>query len=431
MLKRYLIIGGATIALGASYVAYWCSLRPPPTIQTNPAARQEKQAAVTQVAPQTDSTSGAETSNDPTARWSDQDKALINLGRKSVAEAIQFAESEYPPGQKRDDIFLFLIQELSKTDLNVVLKLMSHIEGKTTQRFVQDIVAQNWALTDAQALTRFVLGLRNPALRNDFCSKVVEVLAQKRRFEDAEKILMGMPFSSARSDAIRSIAGNFARSDPQGAIAWSERLPLEEDKSSARKAIINDLVLYQDGDGLLAVLPIALPNERPDILATIGRSLGSRGLSAADAAGLLGSDREMVLAGMAQSARFDDLPQIVAQAKTFENDYAKSALVSTYVARGFDADPEGIRRWVTSCAPELRPFAVRGLVDRWFDVDSTALSEWINALARGTDRDTALDALAHQLMHSDPAEAQNVAASIDNPAAREKMLKIVRMNSGK
>ena len=66
----------------------------------------------------------------------------------------------------------------------------------------------------------------------------------------------------------------------------------------------------------------------------------------------------------------------------------------------------------------MREFAISHLVSKWYNTDSVALSDWVNTLSKGNDRDTALAALSRLLRTKDRMAAAEVAARISDVRRR-------------
>jgi hypothetical protein len=114
-------------------------------------------------------------------------------------------------------------------------------------------------------------------------------------------------------------------------------------------------------------------------------------------------------------------------AREIEDEAAQTRAVVSIVQRWGQKDPQAAAAWVQQFgAGDTLNSAVEQLVTRWSLQDAEAPRRWLNTLPNTAARDAGLASLARTLALSQPAQAAQCAALIDDPAARQRCLLALR-----
>lgn len=351
---------------------------------------------------------------------------LLVLARRDLQAALAEINAKYT-GLDRDRIIGYLLSELGKDRLECISELLPLITNPSERASALILISKEWLIRDPSALTQFVHGQRNGMFKNQFMEWVVQSMGDLGRNRDAAQMLSSMPYSNERSSAIQSVASHYARTDARGAIDWLSSLQLPDEVATAQGSISASLTVNRDLDGLLLFADVAEKHLRPGVLAEIGKLAGEKGIAELQkVVSPQTPEYEQAVVGAMSSVPIEQLTELANQAIRFESQYLKGKAMAEYVGRVFAQDQQQAVQWVKDCPPEIRPAAIQAVVNKWFNTDSMAASEWINSMAPGSDRNVALEALAMNLRRTDKPTAREVASNITDRAKRESLLRSLR-----
>lgn len=353
---------------------------------------------------------------------------MFAIGKKSVADAFEFIESNYPE-EKKIYAKAFLIQELVKERLDLLVSAEQLIP-QTERESTLVAIADHWANRDISAFVQFLQPLKNAELKNSLLAKAAIFLGGSNRFNEARQTIDMMPFSSDRSLAIFNVASAFKGENGSVAIDWAASLPLEEDVVSAKSALGMRFARDRDLQSLVKLASISPTSPDQKIWTDIGRIAGENGAAQLpDVVAITTRSKDVqhkFLLGKLETAPFSEIRALFESAVSVSDVETRDAATSILVRRTFAQDPAAAVQWAINSPPPIRPAALRQLVEKWYNTDSMALSEWANTLNRGGDRDIVLAALARRLWGSNKETAKQIAQSIDNPSVRDHLLDVLK-----
>ncbi len=255
----------------------------------------------------------------------------------------------------------------------------------------------------------------NPPVESKFLSTVVSNWATWDPAA-AAAFVQNAPDPSPYLDAAETVVTFLAEEKPAPALTFAESLPAGPDKNKALSSVLSQIADYDFSSAWQEILGLPSGPDRDVIMGNL--IVGETDRDPANAAGLIGQ-------------LTDPRAQIE----------ATKALTQTWVR----ADSRGATAWVNSLAPgDLRDSAVGQLVAAQMNTDPAAalvlagsmadphaqaaqvqaieLSAQINQLPPGGPRDSAILQLLPIQLQTDPQGALAWAATLSNPQERSKQL---------
>ena len=349
---------------------------------------------------------------------------LLVIGRRDLPEAIEFISHNYPEGG-RETAYAFLMAELSKENLEATRLMLPLFRSSTERRLAIGMVADYWAGRDASALLDFADKSLDISTKNDVYEKVTQGLVRRKAYPEASKVIDRMPYSAARTSAIESMGHQFGMVDGFAAGKWALGMKLDEDLQSASKAILRGMASAKDLDAMQKFIEIAPPSMKRYAEHEIGQVAGAMGAEAllklTDSAG-----SDVVIGGAINSLPLAQLPSMSERVLAIKDKAIRGQTVATYTARLFEMEPRSAIVWVNTTPSDDRPAALGGLVSRWYNTDSEGLSDWINTLQAGRDKDLALSVLVSQLKRTDRKAATEVASAIQDATMKHQAMQSLK-----
>ena len=348
----------------------------------------------------------------------------IELGWNDFGSAFNYLKG-YLSGtelQEKEKMLVILVGFEDISRLGEGLSLIADVKQET---FVRDNVISSWAKRNPMKVIQYAKKNLVGEESNSAIYTAFMQITKTGDFSTAEYLLKEMPYSSARTGALRNLAAAMSTQDVSQAMTWIKSLDLPEDRRDAEMSIIS-----ARGSTLELDMMVKLANSTVDnsvknewVKAIAGRLMNTDLESAIDWSKTLPTDiQESVQSGIAVKMAQSDLSRGTAYALTISG-AQQSQVISTIENNIIAKDPRIAAAWLTGLPNALQEQAAGTLALRWYDIDSIALSDWINTLPNGRPRDRALLAMSTRLSASDSAAAQEVARKIVDTRLRETALR--------
>jgi hypothetical protein len=346
---------------------------------------------------------------------------VLALGKTDLAAAIAYINRSYDR-KTRETVLRRLMVSLANEKLEVIPILDSEFTSQLERISAIAMIADYWAARDISKLLSYADIELNAPLRNTVYERAVDSLARRGEFDQAASTLQKMPFSDKRTNAISTLGQRLAAKNPDDALKWYTTFDEAQDAGTALRSLVDGFKGEGNTDGLSKLLELVPQASRGNIQREIGALMGSEGtatLSGINDA----NERDRLLEGAIKTVPQAELAKISQEVLSIRDEYVRMRAVSSYVGRLFEANPQDAIKWTMATPGGARDTAVSGLVSTWYYTDSEGLSDWINTLPAGRDRDTALSALASKLKPNDKQTAIEVASKINDKRRRENLLK--------
>jgi hypothetical protein len=280
-------------------------------------------------------------------------------------------------------------------------------------------IASQWSQADPSTLVRFALEKLEGVDRNQALFVGMQGLFKRSQFAEAASYIEQMPFSQERTATIIEMANQYRAHNLDAALAWTQTLPLLEDQIAAAKQLIPQVSLQQGAAGLVE---LANRYPAPDLQQTCIQQavlkLAESGNTDDAAAWItsLPSDLQdtaqiQLISALAEQNISAWTKYVLEQPSTHVQARGVSIIANRMFARGSDT----ALAWASQLPAWHRDVAIGQIAAVWFETDSIALSQWMNALPNGSTKDRVLETVARKLAITDHASAKEVALRISNP----------------
>ncbi|MCI0539919.1 MAG: RNA polymerase sigma factor [Verrucomicrobiales bacterium] len=352
--------------------------------------------------------------NQGNAQSVDAENVAAKPRRLSLAElpaAIQAVLKK--PFSQHATAFKEIIAAVDASDVPqavAMLEKFPNFEAKTTLR---SLFLSRWAETDANA----AMAAAETTGDAQYRKKAVLAVARAWAGIDPDSALawaQKLPASQDRSQILQSIIASLAETDPQRAAILAMEMPGRWKMFTAEQ--VAALWAQTDPDGALAwlqTLPVGEAKTRS--LDAISKSLAEA--DPQKAAELVSSlpppQRRHFLDEIASSWARKDLAGALAWAEQLEARDRKAASPSIF-EQWVQSDPKAAAAY----AQKAQPYSLYTVGWHWGENDPKAAMEWANHLPEGNDRNEMIQAIFSGWGYNSPADAANHIANLPADTAR-------------
>lgn len=266
--------------------------------------------------------------------------------------------------------------------------------------------------------------------RNEAFRFAAQAQVGQKDFEAAAATLNAMPISNERDQVLVNIAGSIGEAGIEQSLKWLSQLQAEKERTSARSWIVEHFKEKNDTLALKRLLEVTTDAEtRKQLLTWIALRMGTVNPQAARdyVDSHSGPERDYAANCLIVSELVNDpgLPfgEKVKRATAFDNQEMRSIAIERLVSSETKHGPENMARTVMALPDESKPQVVGAFARAWVSVDADGASEWVRNLPDGKVKDTAISGLARHLSLMNRSRAREVAAWVNDPDLREKLLK--------
>lgn len=342
---------------------------------------------------------------------------LLALMRESPEKAKLFAMQNFRSERWPDEVAL-VIEKLCEEDIVRINQLTSEIPSELRGE-VLGVVAYKWVRKDPTRMKAFLKNEAAVFVRAELSYHTINQFISADNIANALEVFSEMPFSRSREQATLSIVEKMTDNGAPEIIRFLNTHALPDEKGGIIRDAAFALSRKRNLSGLEQLGEVA---EDPSLKAQIERFTGKLiGLQNVDGGNRM-PQSELEAASAISSRKFAELSNIQAEILGYKNPIAQSEATQNYVKRVFAQSPETAAKWVTQVDKSLSEFAIRGLVQEWYQHDSEQVSDWLNKLPTGRTKDSGLERLAILLGRKDKQLAQKVAAEISTPNVRERVI---------
>ena len=238
---------------------------------------------------------------------------------------------------------------------------------------------------------------------------------------DPENSLLRQPWMGAMLS--RSIAEQWARQDPDAALAWASSLDPEQ-RSGAYAGIINNIM--ESDPQRAAALAMSLDSyDRPKLLGQIAQSWAAQdpAEAVAWANSLSALDREESLQEALGSWAVSDPSKAAAYVDQMPEE-ERAAVVGEVARNWAQQEPAEAAEWLgNQPESEGKAGAMGQVMWNWTTSDPEAAANWLGDQPAGPSYDNGVTGLAKAATHAydDPSTAVNWASTIENQDLRDRM----------
>ena len=242
-----------------------------------------------------------------------------------------------------------------------------------------------------------------------------------------------MPYSRERTELIGEIAVSNFRAEGASSLEWLAKMEIDEDCVAGARALMGEVSASGDIaaiDATIEMFQSRSANADWSLAVTTAAQMRLKALGREKTLewihGLSGEQHDLSLDFYVRQSEGVSFQEALELAKGIGDNRIREGAYFGVSCQAASRNPEVFSKTVTAIEPEVRPIAIKGLVYKWFDIDSLALSDWINSLPIGNDRDTALATLSGSLSSSDKRLARQTAGMISEEKHRNRVLEGMR-----
>lgn len=264
-----------------------------------------------------------------------------------------------------------------------------------TAMFVRPTILQSWASTDPKAASRYY-----ESNKSDFA-------------------MMGMMGRGGGSSGAGTVAGEWAKQDPEGALAWAKTLEGRDSEQATVKALSQ---IASTDPSRAAELTSGLTG---DALSKANRSIAAEWAKKDWAAtesfvNDLPADQQGAALGAAVEALASENPQLAAtKALEIPEGEARDEAVESVAESMARENPAEAADWIVKNGTEkAQKEAMRDVMGNWVSQDAAAARTWAVEQPEGALRDSAVSSYVMSDSKGDPQENIQLAESISDEGSR-------------
>lgn len=217
-----------------------------------------------------------------------------------------------------------------------------------------------------------------------------------------------------------TIAAEWAKLDPDAALAWANTLS-GRDKGSALNAVIGEMA-SKDPNKAVAVAATLSGDEQTRAYSEIAEKWGLKDFAAAEAwiNSLPAEARDRAMASALESFATHDPEGAAAKVALMPAGEDRDNAIEDVAEPWARKDPAAAAAWVAKQETEDVDDAIRGVMSTWANVDPVAAQTWIGTLPQGELRDEATATYIWSNRTADPQDSLKLAESISDEGTRNR-----------
>jgi hypothetical protein len=347
------------------------------------------------------------------------------LAKKDLNSAVAWARDLTNKDDRDSAVISVLHSAIEKNPLAAAenMALLKEVDSDRS-REVASRIASKLAETDVPGALKWAEAL--PASQRD--SALRSIAGNLMRFDpdEAEATINKIQDKDQRRDIYSDLARLHMTGDPKDAVKWIATLPAE-DQSSAWRGAAYEWARSRPEDAAAFVLSGELDDSgrRQLIEATAEHWSRLEPESAATWASQLGGKegREALARVVDEWSRKDPQTALGFIGNTATGEQAED-LTRRVVSRWSRDEPVEAANFALALAPSpVQESMMRDITQQWMENDSMAASQWVGSLDPGPARDSAISSLISRIERDDPEAAAQWAGTISDANAREETYK--------
>lgn len=219
-----------------------------------------------------------------------------------------------------------------------------------------------------------------------------------------------------------TIAAEWAKLDPEAALAWANTLS-GRDKGSALNAVIGEMA-SKDPNKAVAVAATLSGDEQTRAYSEIAEKWGLKDFAAAEAwiNSLPADVRDRAMASALESFASTDPVAAAAKVAMMPAGEDRDDAIEDIAGPWARKDPAAAAAWVAQQQTEDVDDAIRQVMGPWANTDPAAAQTWIASLPQGELRDEATATFIWSNRSADPQDSIQLAESISDEGTRNRTI---------
>lgn len=350
---------------------------------------------------------------------------VVQASNGSIDEAISRFIT-LPPGRSRSELIGTLSSRIAESDPKRAFEFLQEqaLGSEVGESF--HVIFRQWAKTDPKDALDTIL--RNLGPGNDQKSALSSLLSMVASQDATLAVdLLEMLNPDQFRPSIQSIATALARKDPTTAIAWADRLPETQLKSSALPTIFAEWARSNPEESCSESLKVMEPDLRRQCIDTALRQWanGNAAEAMAWAVGKLdGAERDTFIPNTLLHAWADqDLDATKEWVLALPNGNLRAECISQITLKMAQHDAASAGAWLNRLPKdEVRDRAVQSFASQVFGSDPEAALSWVESINTGQIRIPMMTDLFQRYWELSPQKAKRWIANSSLPAERKAAL---------
>ena len=356
---------------------------------------------------------------------------ILDVAKLDPDAAIALIKSEVPL-EMRMDVVGTLAVNLCRKNLDPLPNLLAKLGDASLRRYALNAIIIGWAEKDPLYTFDFAKTKMAGADANYLMSLSAISAAGKSNDTAAQQMIQDMPLSQDRLDLIRDYSDRLGEKDLSAAYKWASSLDIVEDRAQALRELIPKLSKAKDMASLVAII-----NNPPykavadDAIKSVIQLLTVNGDTSQALEWIKSMPdnlQDMSTARLIEQVAAQDIPKWTEAALKMNDKSAANMAIWNLTEAAFAQSPQSAVEWLQKLPSDLRITAIGTLVSVWYNTNSLQLSDWVNSMPKGDDKDYALKKMITKVEFSDPEAARQLASQITNPATRNKEMEFLSRN---
>jgi len=273
----------------------------------------------------------------------------------------------------------------------------------------------------------FAAGFVRPTILQSWASVDPENAAKYYNENPREFAMMGGPGPGGGGNGASMIAAEWAKQDPQAALAWASSLT-GGDKNRAMTSVIREVAM-NDPKRAAELAGSMDPSERGDAYQSIARSYGSKNFGEAESwIRTLPSDEQ----GRAMAAALEGLSQTDptlawSKAQAMADGDDKNRALRNVLENLAKQDSSTALKQLSSLTPEQQERSIGPVIQNLAVTDNAAALKYVESLAPGPVRDRGVQEVVQNDRKSEPSTLIALAETITNEGDRNRTVGMAAM----
>ena len=279
-------------------------------------------------------------------------------------------------------------------------------------------VLKTTAARDPHAALNAAMAVESDGDRHQAISSVIGVVAQSQP-DVAVGYLDQIPAGAAKTAAITQVVHQWSRQDPAAAFEWAQTLPAGDTHTKAMQSIVRRMVRHDPELAASYVGRIGGPARQHWITTVAGSLVNTDPQRALNWIAQFRDEpgHDAALTKVVQSWAASDPQAALGIAGQIDSAPNRANAVRMIAQRWAQSDPAAAARWVSNQPGDARAPMIGSVAQLWAQHDQAAARQWVLGLESGPGRDAGLVAMVGQIS-GDPRVASDLIARISSDEHR-------------
>lgn len=339
------------------------------------------------------------------------------LARVSPEEALKWVAA-IPDRTVREQAESRAWQNWATADPASVATRLPENEKKRVE--LLEVIGESWMRSDPVEAIKWMNSLTNRS-HVQRAMRMIEIDIEEIGEAKARELIAGAKDTTLRNHLVLTVTHGLAGRDVQKAFTFLNEFDGGDTFSHARRSVVNEWVIRDPGGAAQYLLGLPESKEKAEVLRY---AIGSWGFEELENVTSFvqqmpaGKDRDVAMAQVVHMLSEDEPAKGLSYLRTIEDPELAGQAARALLGAMVKTDPQSAAAIAAQLPEGAQAAAFAGLVGNWVEENPRAAGEWINTLAPGDGRDSAVHSYVNEIREKDPATATHWAMTIEEPKKR-------------